>query len=104
MQRHCYIHMILGIGIWNKFWGIWHEFDPWIDWDWQPWLEYQYACTRSSITDHMRSIWLPYVLTEAPPPLPNIEDELLDITHMSSQRSKYISYSCCVALSMTSCW
>ncbi|PGH28296.1 hypothetical protein AJ80_00187 [Polytolypa hystricis UAMH7299] len=58
---------------WNKAWGFWHAFDPWIDWDWQPWLEYQYAFTRSSITDYMRSVWLPSVVTEAPPPLPNIE-------------------------------
>ncbi|PGH28953.1 hypothetical protein GX50_08299 [[Emmonsia] crescens] len=58
---------------WNQAWGFWHAFDEWIDWDWQAWLEDTYAGTRSSITDHMRSIWLPSIVTEPPPPLPNIE-------------------------------
>ncbi|KAK2735608.1 hypothetical protein FQN55_002192 [Onygenales sp. PD_40] len=40
---------------WNEAWGFWHAFDEWIDWDWQAWLEDNYAGTRDSITDHMRS-------------------------------------------------
>lgn len=57
---------------WNKAWGFWHVFDAWIDWDWQPWLESLYGHTRASITDHMRSVWLPSILTEPPEPLPDI--------------------------------
>jgi hypothetical protein len=41
----------------------WHAFDDWIDWDWQPWLERVYADSKDSITDHMRSVWLPVLKT-----------------------------------------
>lgn len=44
---------------WHEVWGKWNQFEAWVDWDWQLWLESQYAWTRSSITDYMRSIWLP---------------------------------------------
>jgi serine/threonine protein kinase len=57
---------------WNQAW--WHDrqdfFDEWIDWDWQPWLEYHYGSTRASITPYMISIWLPSSLTESGPPTP----------------------------------
>lgn len=47
----------------------WHEprqkFQPWIDWAWEPWLEHVYGSTRASITENMKSLWLP-----PPPPIP----------------------------------
>ncbi|KAM5441981.1 hypothetical protein MferCBS31731_002810 [Microsporum ferrugineum] len=35
------------------------EFDGWIDWDWQVWLEENYEDPQGSITDKMREFWLP---------------------------------------------
>jgi hypothetical protein len=57
---------------WDKAWGFWHVFDAWIDWDWQSWLEDVSGDTRASITDHMRSVWLPSILTGPPEKLPDI--------------------------------
>lgn len=43
----------------------WHEahqrtdgFEAWIDWDWQPWLETEWAYTAREITEEMRRLWL----------------------------------------------
>ena len=35
------------------------SFQAWIDWEWIPWLERVYASTRASITENMKSLWLP---------------------------------------------
>lgn len=53
---------------WNEAWW-WHLqtfLGAWIDWDWQPWLEYHYGSTSASMTEKMRSIWLPTFLTSPP--------------------------------------
>ncbi|MCJ1260007.1 hypothetical protein MMC24_007847 [Lignoscripta atroalba] len=46
------------------------RFGTWVDWAWQPWLEHHYGSTRASITDEMRSIWLPFSFTSPPPEPP----------------------------------
>ncbi|KGY15826.1 hypothetical protein PABG_11062 [Paracoccidioides brasiliensis Pb03] len=46
---------------WDQGWGNHANFHEWIDWDWQTWLEHCYESTRASITEHMRSIWLPKI-------------------------------------------
>ncbi|KAI1921765.1 hypothetical protein LOZ12_002170 [Ophidiomyces ophidiicola] len=33
------------------------RFPEWMDWDWQTWLDEQYAATQASITSEMWSIW-----------------------------------------------
>ena len=57
---------------WNQAWWRHRQkvLDEWIDWDWQPWLEYHYGSTRASITADMVSIWLPSFLTRPPRPPP----------------------------------
>lgn len=40
------------------------EFGNWVDWDWQPWLEEEYAHTAASITEEMRERFLPSFLFE----------------------------------------
>ena len=42
------------------------NFEEWIDWDWQPWLEH-YWPEDDTITEHMREIWLPRDLIMPPP-------------------------------------
>ncbi|OJD15413.1 hypothetical protein AJ78_04345 [Emergomyces pasteurianus Ep9510] len=37
---------------WNKTMAM--EFNDWIDWDWQPWIETEYAYTAATITPEMR--------------------------------------------------
>jgi serine/threonine protein kinase len=51
---------------WNKPRG---NFESWIDWDWLAWLNHVYEPTRASITDDMRSLFLPppEPLYEPPP-------------------------------------
>ncbi|EEQ33642.1 hypothetical protein McanMca71_004590 [Microsporum canis] len=44
---------------WNKKSGRTFEFEGWIDWDWQSWLELTYEDTRDSITEEMRAFWMP---------------------------------------------
>lgn len=53
---------------WNEAWWPYLQtsFGAWIDWDWQPWLGYNYASTSASITEKMRSVWLPAFLTSPP--------------------------------------
>ncbi len=41
---------------WSKPRG---HFGSWIDWDWLPWLQRVYEPTRASITEYMKSRWLP---------------------------------------------
>ncbi|KAG5294647.1 PKc-like superfamily domain-containing protein [Histoplasma ohiense] len=53
---------------WDQGWGRHANFHEWIDWDWQTWLEHCYEFTRASITEHMRSIWLPKVPRISTPP------------------------------------
>lgn len=56
---------------WNEVWWPYLlTFGSWIDWDWQSWLEYYYGSTRPSITEKMRSVWLPDFLTSPPPKPP----------------------------------
>jgi len=50
------------------------DFEGWIDWDWQPWLETCYAATRSSITREMIKIWAH----------PKVEAEFLPGTEMKT--------------------
>ena len=40
------------------------EFDTWIDWDWQSWLETEYGNTEGSITQETRDKFLPSYLLE----------------------------------------
>ena len=56
---------------WNKAWWCDRQivFDEWIDWDWQPWLEYHWSA-GAFITAEMVSIWLPSYLTAPPRPPP----------------------------------
>ncbi|OJD28457.1 hypothetical protein ACJ73_00144 [Blastomyces percursus] len=56
---------------WDQGWGRHANFHEWIDWDWQTWLEHCYEFARASITEHMRSIWLPKVPPVSPPPRPS---------------------------------
>ena len=35
------------------------EFDGWVDWDWQPWLQTEFGHTAAQITSAMREIFLP---------------------------------------------
>lgn len=53
---------------WNEAWWPYLQtsFGAWIDWDWQPWLGYNYASTSASITEKMRSVWLPAFLNSPP--------------------------------------
>lgn len=53
---------------WNGAWWPYLQtfFGAWIDWDWQTWLEYHYGSTRTSMTEKMKSIWLPNFLTSPP--------------------------------------
>lgn len=46
------------------------EFGDWIDWDWQPWLEAEYAHTASSISEEMQDTFLPSYLFNLPEPPP----------------------------------
>lgn len=57
---------------WNGAWWPYLQtfFGTWIDWDWQTWLEYHYGSTRTSMTEKMKSIWLPNFLTSPPPKPP----------------------------------
>ncbi len=48
------------------------SFQAWVDWDWLPWLERLYASTRASITEEMKSLWLP-PKPEAPCEPPNVD-------------------------------
>lgn len=64
---------LLGVPItpllpWNGAWWPYLQtfFGAWIDWDWQTWLEYHYGSTRTSLTEKMRSIWLPDFLPKPP--------------------------------------
>jgi serine/threonine protein kinase len=52
---------------WNQAWWphLQEDFEKWIDWDWQPWLENHYGFTKASITPDMISIWLPSFLTQS---------------------------------------
>lgn len=52
---------------WNEAYEPQTRFGAWVDWDWQPWLEQHYRWTEASITDEMRSTWLPSFLTSTPP-------------------------------------
>ncbi|EEH19028.2 hypothetical protein PABG_01347 [Paracoccidioides brasiliensis Pb03] len=56
---------------WDQGWGRHANFHEWIDWDWQTWLEHCYESTRASITEHMRSIWLPKIPPISSPPRPS---------------------------------
>lgn len=33
------------------------KFDEWVDWDWRPWLEVEFAHTSETITPEMREKW-----------------------------------------------
>ncbi|KAL1852201.1 hypothetical protein Plec18167_006015 [Paecilomyces lecythidis] len=41
------------------------EFEEWIDWDWQPWLEKEFEDTAATITERMREVFLPDWLLES---------------------------------------
>jgi hypothetical protein len=47
---------------WHKVWRKFNIFADWIDWDYEPWLEAEYAHTVDSITPHMRVEFLPKFL------------------------------------------
>ncbi|EGC44977.1 conserved hypothetical protein [Histoplasma capsulatum var. duboisii H88] len=55
---------------WAQVWDRHANFHEWIDWDWQTWLEHCYEFTKASITEHMRSVWLPKTPSTLPPPRP----------------------------------
>ncbi|KAK2796995.1 hypothetical protein FQN50_009364 [Emmonsiellopsis sp. PD_5] len=40
---------------WNKTMAM--QFNDWIDWDWQPWIETEYAHTAATITQEMRDTY-----------------------------------------------
>jgi hypothetical protein len=43
----------------DAWWSVRQEnFEAWIDWDWQSWLEKRYKHTQGDITDEMRSEWM----------------------------------------------
>ncbi|OOF93269.1 hypothetical protein ASPCADRAFT_132976 [Aspergillus carbonarius ITEM 5010] len=42
---------------WNKAKAQMYVFSDWIDWDWDPWLETEFAHTVASITPEMRERW-----------------------------------------------
>ncbi|WEW61550.1 hypothetical protein PRK78_007040 [Emydomyces testavorans] len=44
---------------WHESWDVQKNFQAWIDWDYQSWLEEEYAHTKSSITPEMRDVFLP---------------------------------------------
>ncbi|KAK2797822.1 hypothetical protein FQN50_009066 [Emmonsiellopsis sp. PD_5] len=43
---------------WHKVWRKVNRFSDWVDWDYQPWLQAEYAHTASSITPYMKSTFL----------------------------------------------
>lgn len=55
---------------WHEVWELQTCFSAWIDWDWQSWLEHSYGSTSASITDKMRSVWLPDFIFSPPPKPP----------------------------------
>ncbi|EER36676.1 conserved hypothetical protein [Histoplasma capsulatum H143] len=57
---------------WHEARGNRQSFQAWIDWDWQPWLEDLYGSDRASVTELMKSVWLPPFLTEPPTQPPGI--------------------------------
>jgi hypothetical protein len=63
MSRSIYMPPLLR---WHDAW--WsdhlHEFETWIDWEWQLWLEEQYRHMQRDITDEIRSRWLPDKMLE----------------------------------------
>lgn len=44
---------------WRQAWCPLAYSKDWVDWDYQSWLEAEYADTVSSITPYMKSMWLP---------------------------------------------
>ncbi|KAK9362912.1 hypothetical protein V1504DRAFT_438149 [Lipomyces starkeyi] len=64
---------------WSKAWFKLRDyecFEPWIDWDWQSWLEQNYGIIDSSDASmaYMKSIWLPSFLFRPLPPEPRVGD------------------------------
>ncbi|KLJ06185.1 hypothetical protein EMPG_10389 [Blastomyces silverae] len=43
---------------WHKVWRMVDRFSEWVDWDYQPWLQAEYAHTASSVTPYMKSEFL----------------------------------------------
>ncbi|KAF3481452.1 uncharacterized protein GIQ15_04211 [Arthroderma uncinatum] len=39
--------------------GVQSEFDGWIDWDWQTWLEENYSDPQGTLTREMKEFWMP---------------------------------------------
>ena len=44
---------------WHEAHSPTNEFDGWVDWDWQPWLQTEFGHTAVRITSAMRGIFLP---------------------------------------------
>ncbi|GKZ36520.1 hypothetical protein AbraIFM66950_007638 [Aspergillus brasiliensis] len=42
---------------WNIYYGYPDDFEDWVDWSWQEWLEFQYKETEPAITDEQRQRW-----------------------------------------------
>lgn len=47
---------------WHKVWRKTNPFADWVDWDYEPWLETEFAHTAEAITPHMRKEFLPRIM------------------------------------------